>query len=175
MNINSGSESIKGDRSMTQGFVAQYAAESALQIDGVVSLVPSFAVALKEKAGVVHEGKGVRVVFDEQNSNSVSVTVYPVIQFGKIIPEVAWNIQEKIKEDVEKFTGLKVDSVDVYVCGVVESESSGRGDHVKSSESDDDISKFYVSPKREDKAAATRDSSNSSDNDDNQGVWFKFK
>ena len=45
-------ESIKGDRSMTQGFVAQYASEAALQIDGVVSLVPSFAVALKEKAGV---------------------------------------------------------------------------------------------------------------------------
>ena len=44
-------ESIKGDRSMTQGFVAQYASEAALQIDGVVSLVPSFAVALKEKAG----------------------------------------------------------------------------------------------------------------------------
>ena len=76
MNNNSGTESIKGDRSMTQGFVAQYAAEAALQIDGVVSLVPSCAVALKEKAGVVHEGKGVRVVFDEQDNSSVSVTVY---------------------------------------------------------------------------------------------------
>ena len=174
MNINSGSESIKGDRSMTQGFVAQYAAESALQIDGVVSLVPSFAVALKEKAGVVHEGKGVRVVFDEQNSNSVSVTVYPVIRFGKIIPEVAWNIQEKIKEDVEKFTGLKVDAVDVYVCGVVEDDAGGGHDHDNDAKSDDDISKFYVSPKREEKTSV-KDGSSSSENDDNQGVWFKFK
>ena len=40
-------ESIKGDRSMSQGFVAQYAAEAALQIDGVASLAPSFGVALK--------------------------------------------------------------------------------------------------------------------------------
>ena len=61
MEDNTNIESIKGDRSMTQGFVAQYASEAALQINGVLSLVPSFAVALKEKAGVVHEGKGVRV------------------------------------------------------------------------------------------------------------------
>ena len=120
----SNSESIKGDRSMTQGFVAQYAAEAALQIDGVVSLVPSFAVALKEKAGVVHEGKGVRVIFDENDDNTVSITCYPVVSYGKIIPEVAWLIQEKIKADVECFTGLNVDSVDVYVCGVKEVKDS---------------------------------------------------
>ena len=112
------SESIKGDLSMTQGFVAQYAADAALQIEGVVKLVPSFAVALKEKAGVVHEGKGVRAVFDENGSDSVYITVYPVIEFGKIIPEVAWSIQEQVKSDVERFTGLNVESVDVYVCGV---------------------------------------------------------
>ena len=110
---------------MTQGCVAQYAAEAALRIDGVVSLVPSFAVALKEKAGVVHEGKGVRVVFDENDDNTVSITCYPVISYGKIIPEVAWLIQEKVKGDVEKFTGLNVDTVDVYVCGVSDTESSG--------------------------------------------------
>lgn len=125
MESNFNSESIKGDRSMTQGFVAQYAAEAALRIDGVVSLVPSFAVALKEKAGVVHEGKGVRVVFDENDDNTVSITCYPVISYGKIIPEVAWLIQEKVKGDVEKFTGLNVDTVDVYVCGVSDTQSSG--------------------------------------------------
>ncbi len=125
MESNFNSESIKGDRSMTQGFVAQYAAEAALRIDGVVSLVPSFAVALKEKAGVVHEGKGVRVVFDENDDNTVSITCYPVISYGKIIPEVAWLIQEKVKGDVEKFTGLNVDTVDVYVCGVSDTECSG--------------------------------------------------
>ena len=125
MESNFNSESIKGDRSMTQGFVAQYAAEAALRIDGVVSLVPSFAVALKEKAGVVHEGKGVRVVFDENDDNTVSITCYPVISYGKIIPEVAWLIQEKVKGDVEKFTGLNVDTVDVYVCGVSDIEKPG--------------------------------------------------
>ena len=120
INDNYSIESIKGDRSMTQGFVAQYAAEAAMQVDGVCELVPSFAVALKEKVGIVHEGKGVRVVFSEESEDISSITVYPVIFYGKIIPEVAWEIQERVKEDVEKFTGLDVGSVDVYVCGVRE-------------------------------------------------------
>ena len=97
-----------------------YASEAALQIDGVLSLVPSFAVALKEKAGVVHEGKGVRVVFGDTEQGSVSITVYPVVKYGMIIPESAWMIQERVKKDVERFTGLTVESVDVYVCGVEE-------------------------------------------------------
>ena len=171
MNNYSGSESIKGDRSMTQGFVAQYAAEAALKIDGVVSLVPSFAVALKEKAGVVHEGKGVRVVFDEMDDSSVSVTVYPVIEFGKIIPEVAWNVQEKIKADVEKFTGLKVDSVDVYVCGVVESDDHDDDADKYGISDNDDISRFYVSPE----PAASEDKQEQKADDSSQGAWFKFK
>ena len=107
---------------MTQGCVAQYAAEAALQIEGVAKLVPSFAVALKEKAGIIHEGKGVRVVFTENSDDTVSITVYPCVFYGNIIPEVAWAIQERVKEDVEKFTGLNVEAVDVYVCDVVEKE-----------------------------------------------------
>ena len=120
MEDNTNIESIKGDRSMTQGFVAQYASEAALQINGVLSLVPSFAVALKEKAGVVHEGKGVRVVFGDAAEGTVSITVYPIVKYGMIIPEIAWMIQEKVKKDVERFTGRTVESVDVYVCGVEE-------------------------------------------------------
>lgn len=130
MSFNSNIESIKGDRSMTQGFVAQYAAEAALQIEGVYELKPSFAVALKEKTGVVHEGKGVRVVFGDSGKENVSITVYPVIYYGMVIPEVAWSIQEKVKRDVELYTGLDVESVDVYVCGVKERRGVPRGQEI---------------------------------------------
>ena len=58
MEDNTNIESIKGDRSMTQGFVAQYASEAALQINGVLSLVPSFAVALRKKQVWYMKAKG---------------------------------------------------------------------------------------------------------------------
>ena len=113
------SESIKGERSMSQGFVAQYAAEAALRTEGVARLTASVPVVLKESLGFVHEGKGVLVQFSENEEGFVSVTVYPVVYYGMIIPEVAWSIQERVKEDVEKYTGLVVESVNVHVCGVV--------------------------------------------------------
>ncbi|MBP5186298.1 MAG: Asp23/Gls24 family envelope stress response protein [Clostridiales bacterium] len=104
---------------MSQGFVAQYAAEAALRTEGVARLTASVPVVLKESLGFVHEGKGVLVQFSENEEGFVSVTVYPVVYYGMIIPEVAWAIQERVKEDVEKYTGLVVESVNVHVCGVV--------------------------------------------------------
>ncbi|NLV48095.1 MAG: Asp23/Gls24 family envelope stress response protein [Clostridiaceae bacterium] len=107
---------------MSRGFVAQYAAEAALQAEGVSSLDTSGIVALKEAFGVEHEGKGVKVVFREDKDEAVSITVYPIVIFGSNIPEVAWAIQERVKADVEKFTGLSVESVHVHVKGVVSRE-----------------------------------------------------
>ncbi|MBR5041432.1 MAG: Asp23/Gls24 family envelope stress response protein [Clostridiales bacterium] len=104
---------------MSQGFVAQYAAEAALRTEGVARLTASVPVVLKESLGFSHEGKGVLVQFSENEEGFVSVTVYPVVYYGMIIPEVAWAIQERVKEDVEKYTGLVVESVNVHVCGVV--------------------------------------------------------
>ena len=115
-------ESIKGERSMSQGFVAQYAAEAALQVDGVASLQMSLPVSIKEKLGVIHEGKGIRAIFHETEDGFVSITVFPVIYYGMIIPEVAWSVQERVKDDVEKYTGLMVETVDVHVCGIVQKE-----------------------------------------------------
>lgn len=122
MSENLVTETIKGERSMSQGFVAQYAAEAALETEGVHALQPSSSVALKESLGVVHEGKGVRVIFHENDDGFVSITVFPIIYYGMIIPEVAWSIQEHVKADVERFTGLVVESVDVHVCGIVTRE-----------------------------------------------------
>jgi uncharacterized alkaline shock family protein YloU len=124
MSENKQSETIKGERTMSKGFIAQYAAEAALQTKGVARLMPSPGVAIKESLGVLHEGNGVSVVFHENDDGFVSITVYPIIYYGMIIPEVAWSVQERVKADVERFTGLVVESVDVHVCGVITREEN---------------------------------------------------
>lgn len=114
--------SVKGERSLSQGFVSQYAAEAALQVDGVASLDTGLIVSLKEALGGEHEGKGVRVRFSRDDSGFVNIDVYPLIYYGYILPDVAWQIQERVKEEVEQFTGLIVNEVNVQVMGVLESE-----------------------------------------------------
>lgn len=109
----------KGSRSMSQGFIAQYAAEAALQTPGVARLDAGGAAAIKAAFGYEHEGLGVQVFYSEESDNIITIIVYPVIYFGQIVPEVAWVIQENVKSDVEKYTGLVVDAVDVYVKDII--------------------------------------------------------
>lgn len=113
-----GNWSIKGERTMSRGFVAQYAAEAAMATDGVCSLAAGVIASLKEAFGYEHEGNGVRVSFSDDARNAVEMTVYPNVRYGLVIPDVAWHIQENVKRDVERFTGLEVDSVHVHVMGV---------------------------------------------------------
>ena len=81
-------------------------------------------ISLKETISGYHEGKGVLVYFNDVKENFVNITVYPILYFGNIIPEVAWTIQERVKNDVEKYTGLIVESVNVHVKGVIPREET---------------------------------------------------
>lgn len=108
-----------GQRSMTQGFIAQYAAEACLNVEGVAGLEKSAVAGMKESFGVEHEGAGVEVVFNSERHEQVDITIYPIIYFGYQIPEIAWEVQSNVKTDVEKYTGLEVNSVNIYVKDVV--------------------------------------------------------
>ncbi|HZK29431.1 MAG TPA: Asp23/Gls24 family envelope stress response protein [Clostridia bacterium] len=112
--------SIKGDRVMSQGFIAQYAAEAALHTNGVSGLNTGIVSGLKEAIGFEVEGSGVRVSFRSGESDDVIITVYLDVLFGHVMPEVAWSVQERVKRDVERYTGLNVDAVNVHIIRVVE-------------------------------------------------------
>ena len=101
-----GDWSIRGERTMSRGFVAQYAAEAALATEGVRSLAPGVVATLKEAFGYEHEGNGVLVSFSDEARHAVEMTVYPNVRFGLVIPDGAWHIQEIVKRDVVRFTGL---------------------------------------------------------------------
>ncbi|MGI6158034.1 MAG: Asp23/Gls24 family envelope stress response protein [Saccharofermentanales bacterium] len=120
--------SIKGERTMSQGFIAQYAAEAALHTEGVGGLNAGVASGLKEAIGLASEGRGVRVVFRGEASDDVIITVYLDVIFGYVMPDVAWSVQERVKRDVERFTGLNVDAVHVHVVRVLEPEAASVSD-----------------------------------------------
>ncbi len=116
------SSNKKGERTMSQGFIAQYAAEAALRTYGVARLDEGGVAAIKSAFGFEHEGKGVQVTFNSRDEATCEITVYPVVYFATIVPEVAWNIQENVKSDVEKYTGVDVEAVNVHVKDIVRKE-----------------------------------------------------
>ena len=48
-------------------------------------------------------------------NQALVITVYPVIYYGYSIPDVAWQIQENVKNEVERYTDLVVEQVNVHV------------------------------------------------------------
>lgn len=98
------------------------------EIKGVVGMSHSFAGGIAEMLGKKSTSRGVKA---EVKNNSVIIDVSIVIEYGVSIPDVAWEIQEKIKNAVEAITGLSVENVNILVQGIEfkkEEETQNQGE-----------------------------------------------
>lgn len=59
--------------------------------------------------------RGVKV---QMGTKQVIIDIYIIVQFGARVPEVSWNIQEKVKEEVESLTLMSVVEVNIIVQGI---------------------------------------------------------
>ena len=50
-------------------------------------------------------GEGVRVAVEEGKVPSISVEAYVLVKYGQRIPDLAWDVQEKIKANLDRYTG----------------------------------------------------------------------
>ena len=59
--------------------------------------------------------KGIKV---DTTDNKAKIDVNIIVDYGARIPDVAFEIQNRVKTAVENMTGLKVEEVNVHVQGV---------------------------------------------------------
>lgn len=59
--------------------------------------------------------KGIKI---GQAEDGIILDLYIVVDYGVKIPEVAWNLQEKVKKDIENTLELVVKTVNIHVQGV---------------------------------------------------------
>ena len=96
--------------------VATIAGVATTEIDGVAGMCSTFAGGLAEKLGAKkNPTKGIKVEIKESN---VVIDLYIIVEFGIRIPELAWEIQESVKNNVETMTGLTVEKVNVHIDGI---------------------------------------------------------
>lgn len=81
-------------------------------VEGVVGMVGSVAGGFAELLGKKNPSKGVRTV---REGDAVTVFLSVIVEYGAKIPDVAWNLQTKVKNDIEAMTGLEVKAVNVAV------------------------------------------------------------
>ena len=62
--------------------------------------------------------EGVRVTVEDGEVPSISVEAYVLVKYRQRIPDLAWDVQEKIKANLERYTGYTVNSVNINVQGI---------------------------------------------------------
>ena len=106
------SEGIK----ISNDVIAVIAGVAASEVPGVATMAGSFTGGLTEALkGKKNLAKGIKV---EATDVSAKIDVNIIVEYGSRIPDVAFEIQNRVKKSVENMTGLKVEEVNVHVQGV---------------------------------------------------------
>ena len=96
--------------------VAVIAGVAVSEVPGVAGMSGGFAGGISEVlSGKKNMAKGIKVEVGEKETR---IDVNIIVEYGSRIPDVAFEIQNRVKKAVETMTGLKVVEVNVHVQGV---------------------------------------------------------
>jgi len=95
--------------------IAAIARLAALKVPGVVEMSGSFAEGLASMVGKASFDRGIKVDMEDQK---VNLDLHVVIAFGVRIPQVAWRIQNDVRQAIEDMTGKKIGLINIIVQGV---------------------------------------------------------
>ncbi len=96
--------------------IAVIAGVAVSEVQGVSSMAGGFAGGISEVlSGKKNLAKGIKV---DKEENKVKIDVNIIVEYGTRIPDIAFEIQNRVKTSVENMTGIKVEEVNVHVQGV---------------------------------------------------------
>ena len=96
--------------------IAVIAGVAVSEVSGVASMAGGFAGGISEVlSGKKNIAKGIKV---DKTESKVKIDVNIVVEYGTRIPDVAFEIQNRVKKAVENMTGMNVEEVNVHVQGV---------------------------------------------------------
>jgi len=105
-----------GEIRISSDVVSIIASNAAMEVEGIASFGGGIAGNISQVLGRKNPFKGVKVEVTE--NRKVNIDLHIVVEYGVRIPDVAWKLQERIKQNVEQMTGLHVEEINVHVQGV---------------------------------------------------------
>ena len=96
--------------------IAVIAGVAVSEVSGVANMAGGFAGGISEVlSGKKNMAKGIKV---EKTEEKIKIDVNIIVEYGTRIPDVAFEIQNRVKTAVENMTGMNVTEVNVHVQGV---------------------------------------------------------
>ena len=109
-------EEVGSNIQIADDVVAVIAGIAVAEVPGVAQMSGGFAGGITEVlSGKKNLSKGIKV---ETGEKETKIDVNIIVEYGIRIPDVAFEIQNKVKKAVESMTGLKVVDVNVHIQGV---------------------------------------------------------
>jgi len=93
---------VEGRSTIASEILASYAADAALEVEGVGGLVES----------ALHRHKGVRVL---ENDGRVRVEIHVMVEWGASIPDVGREVQQRVRAYLAQMASIEAEAVDVIV------------------------------------------------------------
>ncbi|PRO65270.1 Asp23/Gls24 family envelope stress response protein [Alkalicoccus urumqiensis] len=105
-----------GSIDVSKEVVAVIAGGAAVDCYGIVGMASQKQLkdGITDLLGKENLARGVVIREDE----NLHIDMYIIVSYGTRISEVASNVQQKVKYQLEKMLGLKVNSVNIFVSGV---------------------------------------------------------
>ena len=112
-------EEIKSENDgiqISSDVVAVIAGVAVSEVQGVAGMAGGFAGGISEVfSGKKNLAKGIKA---DINDGKAKLDVNIIVEYGSRIPDVAFEIQNRVKKAVENMAGLVVEEVNVHVQGV---------------------------------------------------------
>ena len=108
-------EIVNGNIRISDEVIVTIASVAVSEIEGVSGTGGGFVEGIARKLVKKPLTTGIKASVDEETA---SVDINIVVKYGVRIPEVAWNVQDAVKKEVELMTGLTVEKVNVRVVGI---------------------------------------------------------
>lgn len=120
--------------------VAVIAGMAASEVSGVAEMAGGFAGGISEVlSGKKNLAKGIKVEILDNKEARIDVNI--IVEYGARIPDVAFEIQKRVKKSVENMTGLSVLEVNVHVQGVSTVQLEDKKQEESKSEEKEDAKK----------------------------------
>lgn len=100
---------------ITDESIAIVAGVAATEVKHVARMSVGLAGGIVEALGRRNPAKGVKV---EMKDDEAIIDLYVIVNYGSRISDIAWEIQEHVKESVERLTGVTVSAVNIHVQGI---------------------------------------------------------
>ena len=117
---------------ISEEVVAQIAGKAASEVSGVAGMSGGIVGGLSEMLGGKRNfSKGVKVQVGEKET---TMDLFIIVEYGARIPDIAWEIQNKVKTVVESMTGLKVVDINIHVQGLNIAKDNRKDDDTEKNE-----------------------------------------